>query len=99
MIEQLIVETPHVEYTKGKFVDLKRETGDIMWIMDFLPKIFKKNKSKFQEISKNLIDNMGFVNIFKMDYKMLRPEMQDKLRKKLPKVFWELLNKRLNYAI
>ena len=99
MIEKYIVETPHVEFTKGHFIDLKRETGSNMWVIDILPKIFKKHKSKMKEISKNLIDNMGFVNIFAMDYKMLRPEYQDKLKKKLPKEFWSLLNKRLNYAI
>jgi len=90
MTEKTLEESPHVEYLKGKFIDFKRELQK-NWLTKLLPAIFKNNKGKEEEISKNLINNVGFMNFFKRDFMDLNSTLKNKLRETIPKVFWKTL--------
>jgi len=91
IIEKFLEETPHVEYTKGNYIDFKSELDHKGWLTKILPNVFKKNKGKEKEISDNLTGNLGFVSIFKRDFLNLKPNLRRKLKGMLPKVFWQSL--------
>lgn len=91
----ILTESPWLEFLKGKTVDLKRETHGTDWIYNVLPKIFKKHRGKEKEISERLIFNVSFMGLFKKDFNSLTQSEQLKARHKLPKVFWELYEKKV----
>ena len=79
---------PHVEILKGISIDLKKETQGKDWILDVVPSVFKKFKNKENEMIDRLIQNVGFMSLFKRDFENLPNNKKNVLKKKLPKKFW-----------
>ena len=84
----ILNEMPHVEILKGISIDLKKETQGKDWIMDVVPKVFKKYKTRKKEVINSLINNVSFVNTFIVDFEGLPENKKTVLRKKLPNEFW-----------
>jgi hypothetical protein len=85
----ILNEMPHVEIVNGISIDLKKETQGKDWIIDVVPKIFKKYQSRQKEVIKNLMGNISFVNLFIFDFEGLPEHKKNVLRKKLPNEFWD----------
>lgn len=86
--KDILNEMPHVEVVKGTSLDLKKETQGKDWILNVLPAIFKKFKTRQKEVIHNLINNVSFVEAFRIDFENLPENKKNVLRKKLPNGFW-----------
>jgi hypothetical protein len=92
----LITEMPHIEYMRGKYVDLKREDSGLDWIWTTIPNLLERNKNRQVSIIDNFFSNLAFVNIFKSDYNSLSSKDKKDIEKKYPKYFWDKYEKLTN---
>jgi hypothetical protein len=79
-------ETPHALLFGDEFFDFRREDSN-KWLLKLVD-LYKEHKAKAKEMTKNLLSDIFFKMAFKTDIKKLPKEDMEKLKKELPKEFF-----------